>query len=344
MEYQNDLFIRTVNGEQTERPPIWLMRQAGRILPQYNALRAKAAGFKEMISNPEYAAEATIQPIDELGVDAAILFSDILVIPEAMGIDYTMIEKKGPSFPKTIQNKPDIENLVSGAEAANKLGHIYEAIQITLDRLDKRVPLIGFSGAPWTLMAYMIEGQGSKTFSKPRRWLYRDPENSHLLLQKLTDTIIAYLKMKVRAGVALIQIFDSWAGVLNKDLYATFCIPYLSQIVRALEGTPVTIFAKDAWFAMKDIQNTGAKVIGLDWAVDPKVARASLGGGQILQGNLDPCILYADGNTIESHTRDMIKSFGGHHIVNLGHGVYPDTPLEGVKHFINTVKNYHHNN
>lgn len=314
------------------------MRQAGRILPQYRALRSRFPDFKAFVKTPEAAAEATIQPVDELGVDAAIIFSDILVVPEAMGLDYEMIEAKGPRFPKTIENQQDVARLDSGVAAAERLSYVYEALRITKTALAGRVPLIGFAGAPWTILAYMVEGSGSKTFSKARRMLYAEPQLAHALLQKITDTTIAYLRQQVAAGVDLLQLFDSWAGELPPAHYREFAVPYLRQICEALPEVPKTVFAKGAWFALEDLAELPCQVLGLDWNTAPDFARAATGCAKVLQGNLDPCTLYADTKTIEKETLAMIQAFGGRHIVNLGHGVYPDTPLDGVRAFINTVR------
>ncbi len=337
MELKNDLLLRTAKGEKTERPPVWLMRQAGRILPQYRALRGKLSGFKELVETPHLAAEVTIQPIDELDVDAAIIFSDILVIPEVMGLEYQMVEKKGPWFPKTIQSLDDVKSLRSGAEAAAELEYVYEALKITKRELNGRVPLIGFSGAPWTLLSYMIEGSGSKTFSKAKKFLYTQPEAAHLLLEKLTETIIIYLKTKIASGADLVQIFDSWAGILSPEQYKEFSLPYIQKICDAIDEAPITVFAKGAWFALSDMKDLSCNVIGLDWNTTPEFAREKL-GQRVIQGNLDPCVLYSDFKNIQNKTHLMIQNFGGHHIVNLGHGVYPDTPLDGVKCFVDTVK------
>lgn len=336
----NDLFLRAARGETTERPPVWLMRQAGRILPQYRALRQKFPDFKVFVKTPEAAAEAAIQPVDELGVDAAIIFSDILVVPEAMGLDYEMIEAKGPRFPKVIENQKDVEALRAGPEAAAALGYVHEALRIAKRELAGRVPLIGFAGAPWTILAYMIEGGGSKTFSKARRLLYAHPEMARALLQKITDTTIAYLRGQIAAGADLIQLFDSWAGELPPAHYRAFAVPYLRQICEAIPDTPKTVFAKGAWFALEDLAELPCEVVGLDWNIPPAFARARC-AGKVLQGNLDPCALYADRQTIEKETLEMIRQFGpGRHIVNLGHGVYPDTPLEGVRVMVETVKGF----
>jgi len=330
-------------GEKTHRPPVWLMRQAGRILPQYRALRSKLSGFKELVETPHLAAEVTIQPVDELGVDAAIMFSDILVIPEAMGLPYELIEKKGPFFPRTITSKADVDALIDGPEAAHELGYVYDAIRIMKQELAGRVPLIGFAGAPWTILSYMTEGSGSKTFSKARRLLYTEPDMAHQLLTKITKSTIAYLKNQIEAGVNIVQVFDSWAGVLPPEMYKKFGLPYIKMICDAIDEVPVIVFAKDAWFAMDDICKLDCNVVGLDWHIEPEPFRAKYGANQVVQGNLDPTCLYADKSIIEQRTNDMIKQFNGHQIVNLGHGVYPDTPLDGVKCFVDTVKQYEFN-
>lgn len=340
MKLKNDLLLRTARGEEVERPPVWLMRQAGRILPQYRALRAKLSGFKELVETPDLAAEVTIQPVDELDVDAAIIFSDILVIPEAMGLTYEMVEKKGPWFPQTITNQSEIDQLVVGEAAAERLGYVYDALRITNRALDGRVPLIGFAGAPWTIFCYMIEGQGSKTFSKAKKMLYAHPKLAHRLLDKITETTIAYLKQKVAHGAMLIQVFDSWAGILSAEQYRTFAIPYLQRIAEALPDVPVTQFSKGAWFALADLGSLPVQTIGLDWNTDPAYARSLVGPTKVFQGNLDPCQLYAPAEEIAQAAQQMIRSFGRKHIVNLGHGVYPDTPLDGVKAFVEAVKAY----
>lgn len=337
--FQNDLLLRVALGEAAERPPVWLMRQAGRILPQYRALRANFPDFKTFVKTPEAAAEATVQPVDELGVDAAIVFSDILVVPEAMGLNYEMLEAKGPRFPEVIENQAGVDALLFGENAAERLTYVYDALKLTRQALAGRVPLIGFAGAPWTILAYMVEGSGSKTFSRARRLLYTNPVLAHALLQKITDTTIAYLRGQVTAGANLLQLFDSWAGELPPAQYRAFAVPYLRQICEALPGVPKTIFAKGAWFALEDLGELPCQVVGLDWNTPPAFARARV-GNKVLQGNMDPCCLYADAETIELETNGMLRQFGQKHIVNLGHGVYPDTPLEGVRTFIDTVKSW----
>lgn len=340
MQLKNDLLLRTARGEAVERPPVWLMRQAGRILPQYRAIRSSLSGFKELVETPALAAEVTIQPVDELDVDAAIIFSDILVIPEAMGLPYELVEKKGPRFPKVIETEADIEALIEGPQAAEELTYVYDALSVTKKELAGRVPLIGFAGAPWTIFCYMIEGQGSKTFSKAKKMLYREPELSHRLLEKITNTTISYLHQKIAHGADLIQVFDSWAGILTPQQYHTFALPYISKIVSSIEQVPTTVFAKGAWFALKGLDQLDCNTLGLDWNTDPVFARSLVKSGKVFQGNLDPCYLYDTPARIKQATENMIKAFQHKHIVNLGHGVYPDTPLEGVKTFVQTVKNY----
>ncbi len=338
MKLENDLLLRTARGEKVERPPVWLMRQAGRILPQYRALRGSLSGFKELVETPPLAAEVTIQPVDELGVDAAIIFSDILVIPEAMGLTYEMVEKKGPWFPKTIESLADVKNLGSGENVIGELQYVFDALAITKKELNGRVPLIGFAGAPWTIFSYMLEGSGSKTFSKARKFLYQEPEAAKLLLEKITDTTIAYLKQKIKSGADIVQVFDSWAGILPPHQYSEFAIPYLRKICEAITEVPVIVFAKGAWFALPELGALDCQVLGVDWNMKVGDLRGKHNIQQVLQGNLDPCMLYASPQVVRSETLQMIAHFGGRHICNLGHGVYPDTPLENVKVFVNTVK------
>jgi uroporphyrinogen decarboxylase len=287
----------------------------------------------------------TIQPVDILGVDAAIIFSDILVVPEAMGLPYQMIEARGPWFEKTVQAQRDINKLkVAGPD---ELKYVIKAIELAKKGLSGRVPLIGFAGAPWTIFAYMTEGSGSKTFSKAKKFLYTQPKEAHALLQKITDTTISYLKGQVEAGANMLQLFDSWAGVLSPEQYHEFAYRYIAQICDALQApntssqTPVTVFAKDAHFARKSFKELDCSVIGLDWTMDIRESRELIGHGKTLQGNMDPCLLYADLETIKKETVKMLEAFGPrNHIANLGHGLYPDLEVEKVKCFIDTVKGY----
>lgn len=336
---KNDLLLRAAKGQEVERAPVWLMRQAGRILPEYRATRSKAKNFIEFVKNPELACEVTIQPVDILGVDAAIIFSDILVIPEAMGLPYQMIEAKGPWFENTIKTKADIDNLRI-AEAGD-LDYVIKALQLTKKELNDRVPLIGFAGAPWTIFAYMIEGSGSKTFSKAKQFLYTQPELSHQLLEKITQSTINYLKGQVAAGANILQLFDSWAGVLSEQMFYEFSLKYMSKICDALSPlVPITVFAKDAHYAVQKISETSCHSIGLDWTIDPLIARKQA-GNKTLQGNADPCLLYADEKKIIEETHIMLKAFGKQrYICNLGHGLYPDIDKAKVKFFVDVVKEY----
>jgi uroporphyrinogen decarboxylase len=334
----NDLLLRAARGENTERTPVWMMRQAGRILPEYRAVRSSVNGFKELVKNPELICEVTLQPVDILGVDAAIIFSDILVIPEAMGLNYEMIESKGPFFPKTIKNESDVAALTT--EVVPNLQYVFESIRITKSALNNRVPLIGFAGAPWTIFSYMIEGKGSKTFSEAKKMLYVNPVLSHQLLDKITTSTIAYLKEQIKNGADIVQVFDSWAGVLSKAQYIEFALPYMNRISQAITEVPVVLFAKDAHYILNEFNNTNCSVIGLDWTIDPEKARREA-PNKTLQGNLDPCVLYADKATIKKETEKMLQTFGSQrYICNLGHGVYPDVSFEKAKYFIETVQNY----
>lgn len=336
---KNDLLLRAAKGIEVERAPVWLMRQAGRVLPEYRATRAKAKNFIEFVKNPELACEVTIQPVDILGVDAAIIFSDILVIPEAMGLPYQMIEAKGPWFENTIKNQSDIDNLKI-AELGD-LNYVIRAIELSKKELNNRVPLIGFAGAPWTIFAYMIEGSGSKTFSKAKQFLYTQPDAAHALLEKITLSTINYLKGQVAAGANILQLFDSWAGVLSESMFYEFSLKYMSKICDALSPlVPITIFAKDAHYAIQKISETSCNSIGLDWTINPQTARQQA-PNKTLQGNADPCLLYADEKKIISETQHMLSTFGKQkYICNLGHGLYPDIDKEKVKLFVNVVKEY----
>lgn len=341
MKLQNDLILRAARGEDIERYPVWLMRQAGRILPEYRAVRNKLSGFKELVETPEFAAEVTIQPVDILDVDAAIIFSDILVVPEAMGLEYQMLESKGPWFEKTIRSVEQLSYAETNFDIEDRLGYVLEAIKITNKELNGRVPLIGFAGAPWTIFCYMVEGQGSKTFSESRKMLYTNPTLAHELLSRITEVTIQYLKAQVKAGVHMLQVFDSWAGILGTEQYAEFGLKYLNKIATAITDVPLTLFSKGAISSINAIAQLDCNTIGLDWNMDIVKIREEIGEKRTLQGNLDPCALYASHSDVENSTKMLLNSFmSKRHIVNLGHGVYPDVDPEKVKTFIKTVKNY----
>ncbi|MBK9329404.1 MAG: uroporphyrinogen decarboxylase [Sphingobacteriales bacterium] len=338
MMLTNDILLKAARGEQVERIPVWLMRQAGRILPEYRAVRSSVNGFKELVKNPELICEVTIQPVDILGVDAAIIFSDILVIPEAMGLNYEMVESKGPFFPKTIQSEQDVLALTT--DVVPNLQYVFDSIRLTKQALNNRVPLIGFAGAPWTIFSYMIEGKGSKTFSQAKKMLYTHPQLSHSLLTKITDATIAYLKQQISSGADIVQVFDSWAGVLSKAQYVEFALPYMQKIAASITEVPVILFAKDAHYILAEFAQTNCSVIGLDWTIETEKARTEA-PSKTLQGNLDPCVLYADKQTIRSEAEKMLRAFGKqNYICNLGHGVYPDVDFEKAKYFIEVVQDF----
>ncbi|HZI24209.1 MAG TPA: uroporphyrinogen decarboxylase [Chryseolinea sp.] len=338
MIMQNKLFIQAANAEHTTRTPVWLMRQAGRILPEYRKVRETAGDFKTLVKTPELAAEVTIQPVTILEVDAAIIFSDILVIPEAMGLSYEMEENKGPMFPKKISAPSDLNGLHVAHE--QELQYVLDAIKLTKRELNGKVPLIGFAGAPWTIFSYMVEGKGSKTFSAAKKMLYTQPEFSHQLLEMITQSTINYLKGQINAGADAIQIFDSWAGILGPEQYREFSLPYISKICDAIDETPKTIFAKGAFFVRAEMNEINCNVVGLDWNMEIEESR-SLMPGKVLQGNLDPCALYGSFDDVKRETKKMLDAFGPtKHIANLGHGLYPDTEVDKVKCFIDTVKEY----
>ncbi len=343
MTIKNDLLLKAAEGKSVERVPVWLMRQAGRILPEYRAVRNKLSGFKELVTTPELVAEVTIQPVDILDVDAAIIFSDILVIPEAMGLTYEMEEGRGPYFPRKIETPKDIEQMRI-VNAEEDLFYVGESIHITKKELQNRVPLIGFAGAPWTIFAYMIEGGGSKTFSKARRFLYQFPNESHNLLDKIALSTVNYLKFQIGSGADIVQIFDSWAGILPAGQYEEFGLAYIRKICNEIDEVPKIVFAKDAYNARSAMNSVSCGVVGLDWAMKPQESRELIGGNKTLQGNLDPCVLYASPDLIIQETKKMVDQFGkDRYIANLGHGVYPDIDFNKVKVFVETVKEYSSN-
>ncbi len=336
---KNDLLLRAARGEETERVPVWLMRQAGRILPGYRKIREQVKDFQELVKTPELACAATLEPVDLLGVDAAIIFSDILVVPEAMGLDYQMLESRGPLFEKTIQSQKDIDALRTGS--TENWDYVVNAIKLTRRELNERVPLIGFAGSPWTIFAYMTEGKGSKTFSVAKSMIYKEPKMAHSLLDKITQTTIKYLTDQVNAGAQIVQIFDSWGGILSPESYEEFSLPYIAKICNELSKLiPVIAFPKGAFFSAKEIAKLNCSSISLDWTVDPIEARQLL-PGKTLQGNLDPCVLYAEHAVIKEKTTKMLQQFGTKgYIANLGHGIYPDIPMDNVKYFVDCVKQY----
>lgn len=337
---KNDIFLRVLDGHSVERPPVWMMRQAGRYLPEFRALRDKYDFFTRC-QTPELAAEITIQPIDIVGVDAAILFSDILVVPQAMNIEVLMKESVGPWIPNPIRSEKDLDSVII-PDVKESLNYVMEAIKITKERLENRVPLIGFAGSPWTIFCYVVEGKGSKSFDVAKSFCFSQPKLAHQLLQKITDTTIAYLKEKVRAGVDAVQIFDSWGGMLSFADYQEFSWKYIRQIVEALsEETRVIVFAKGCWFALEEMAKSKVSALGVDWTCSADFARKATGSKVVLQGNFDPARLLSPIKDIEKMTHQMIDDFGkDKYIANLGHGILPNIPVENAKAFVQAVKNY----
>jgi uroporphyrinogen decarboxylase len=340
MSIQNDLLLRALRKEKVERPPVWMMRQAGRYLPDYIKLREKYDFFTR-VQTPELATEITLQPVDQVGVDAAIIFSDILVIPQAMGVEVLMEEGKGPSLPKTMKSQADIDALIT-LDAENTLQYVYDALSLTKKELNGRVPLIGFAGAPWTILCYMVEGKGSKTWDKAKQFAYTQPELAHQLLQKITDVTIKYLKQQVKAGADTVQVFDSWAGSLSPTDFKTYAQPYLLQIADALkDDAPVILFPKGSWYALNDLSSSSASGIGIDWSITPQLARELTNNNITLQGNFDPAKLLAPIPQIKQWVKEMIDGFGTqNYIANLGHGITPNVPVDHAKAFVEAVKEY----
>jgi len=336
----NDLFIRACKKEQTERTPIWVMRQAGRYLPEYRAVRDKF-DFLTMCKTPELAAEVTIQPVDIIGVDAAIIFSDILVIPEAMGMKLEMIESKGPKLYNPIRNIDDIKSL-KRIDPFKELKYVLDAVALTNKQLNGKVPLIGFAGSPWTLMTYMVEGGGSKNFSEIKKFIYNQPEAAHKLLNLLTDSIADYLSAKIESGADAIQIFDTWGGILSPDDFLEFSLQYITKVISKIKRNeePIIVFAKGVHYKMTELADCGANVIGLDWTMSLRETRKIIGDKVALQGNLDPTVLYAPKEKIKEEAVKILKSFGkgSGHIFNLGHGILPDVNPENLKYLVEVVK------
>jgi uroporphyrinogen decarboxylase len=337
---KNDLLLRTLIGEIVERPPVWMMRQAGRYLPEYMKLREKY-GFFERCQTPELACEITIQPVDIVGVDAAILFSDILVVPQAMGMEVQLIESKGPILPEPIKSVNDLSR-ITVPDVDDRLHYVFDAIKLIKQELNGRVPLIGFAGAPWTLLCYMVQGKGSKTFDEAKGFCYTQPETAHQLLQMITDTTIAYLKKQIEAGADAVQVFDSWGGLLSPADFEEFSLRYIRQIIAALKGLAPTItFAKGAWYGLEAMAATGTNGLGIDWCITPQMARKLAGPNVILQGNFDPAKLVAPIPVIKKEVKQMLAAFGGQkHIANLGHGILPNIPVDHARAFVDTVKEY----
>lgn len=335
---KNDLLLKALKGETVSRTPVWMMRQAGRYLPDYIKLRDKYTFF-ERCENPELATEITVMPVDQVGVDAAIIFSDILVVPQAMGMEVQLVEKVGPLLPAPVKTAQDLQRLCV-PDVQERLHYVFDALKLTKKTLDGKVPLIGFGGAPWTLLCYMVQGKGSKTFDEAKAFCYQQPAVAHQLLQMITDTTIAYLKAQVAAGADTVQVFDSWGGLLSPQDFEVFSLQYIRQIVAAMKDVcPTIVFAKGAWFALEDMAATGAHGLGIDWCIKPGLARQFAGSNITLQGNFDPAKLLAPIPEIEKAVKEMLKGFGRQrYIANLGHGILPNVPVDHAKAFVETVK------
>ena len=337
---KNDLLLKALKGEPVPRPPVWMMRQAGRYLPDYIKIREKYDFFTR-VQTPGLACEITLQPVNQIGVDAAIIFSDILVIPQAMGMTVLLEEGRGPLLPHAIKNKADIGALITD-DTEERLDYVMQALALTKQELNGSVPLIGFAGAPWTLLCYMVEGKGSKTFDKAKQFCFTEPVLAHTLLQKITDVTIKYLKAQVTAGAHVVQVFDSWSGMLSPADFKIFAQPYLVQIADAVSPlAPVILFPKGSWYALAALSKSSACGLGLDWTVAPHVAREMTGNNITLQGNYDPSKLLAPIPQIKKEVKEMIDAFGTtRYIANLGHGIMPNIPVSHAKAFVDAVKEY----
>ncbi len=338
---KNNLFLKALNGETVTRPPVWMMRQAGRYLPDFMALKKKYDFFTRC-QTPELATKITLMPIDQIGPDAAILFSDILVVLQAMQLEVEMKDNIGPWIPNPIRSKIDLDKLII-PDIKEHLGYVMDAIELTQKELNQRVPLIGFAGSPWTLLCYAVQGQGSKTFDKAKAFCFSEPRLAHDLLQKITTTTILYLKEKINSGVNAIQIFDSWGGILSPEDYNIFSWPYIQQIIDEIKNKiPVIIFGKGCWFALHDMGKSGASAVGVDWTCSARNARYLSGGQVTLQGNFDPSRLLSPIPEITEAVYKMINEFGkDRYIVNLGHGILPNIPVDHAKAFVDAVKSYY---
>ncbi len=336
---KNDLLLRALKGEKVERPPLWMMRQAGRYLPQYMKLRKKYTFF-ERVETPELACEITLQPIDELEPDAAIIFSDILTVPQALGIEVDLVKGKGPVIENPVRTVDDAFAIFA-EDVPEKLQHVMDAITLTRKELNGRVPLIGFAGAPWTLFCYMVQGQGSKNFAKAKAFLHQQPDAAKHVLKELTKATISYLKAQIEAGAQVVQLFDSWSGLLGPDDFNKWSMPWLMEISAAVKEVPLIIFAKGSWYALERLAHKSNAALSVDWTISPEYARKATRNEAVLQGNLDPTALYASSVEIKRRTKRMIERFGAQkYIANLGHGILPDIPVDHARAFVDAVKEY----
>lgn len=340
------IFVDACLGKETPHTPVWMMRQAGRYLSEYMAVRSKAGNFLNLCHNPSLAAEVTIQPLDIVGVDAAILFSDILVVPNEMGMHLEFLTGEGPVFKNPIKTKADLDALVGGEVAADKLSYVYETIKILRKQLDERgdeKALIGFCGAPWTIATYMIEGEGTKTYNVCKKMMYSDPDLLHEILKKVTEVTKFYLEKQIQSGVDVVQIFDSWAAAIEPNKYDEFSWSYMTQIASYLKGKyphiPIIMFPKGvASFVEMGGVYGEFDVFGVDWSTPMELAKAKLGDRYVLQGNMEPCRLYDKDSTTKSIEQIHSVMGGKRHIFNLGHGILPDIPRENAIHFVSECK------
>lgn len=344
---KNDLLLRALLREPTPRRPLWLMRQAGRYLPEYRATRAKAGSFMAMCTNPQLACEVTLQPIDRYGFDAAILFSDILTIPHAMDVGLEFEAGEGPKIERPVRCAADVDKLKI-PDPAKELRYVVDAVALIRRELGGRVPLIGFAGSPWTVATYMVEGGGSKTFGRIKRMLYEAPGVLHRLLDVLARSTIAYLNAQIAAGAQAVMVFDTWGGVLTPAQYEEFSLRYMAQIVAELtrhadgRRVPNIVFTKGGGAWLGKIAGIGCDAVGVDWTTDLSSARAAVDGRVALQGNLDPSALFAPEATLRAETLRVLESYGAGagHVFNLGHGITPDVDPERVAVLVDTVQNY----
>ena len=344
---KNDRFLRALTGEAVDATPVWMMRQAGRYLPEYRATRKQAGDFMALCQNPELACEVTLQPLRRYPMDAAILFSDILTIPDAMGLGLYFSEGEGPRFRKSVRSEADVDALPV-LDIERDLSYVTDAVSLIRRELNGAVPLIGFSGSPWTLATYMIEGSGSKDFRQAKAFMFNHPQAMHRLLDKLATAVTQYLNAQIAAGAQAVQIFDTWGGSLSTHAYREFSLAYMQRIVSGLtreaEGrkVPVILFTKNGGLWLEDIAASGCDAVGLDWTIDIGSARQRIGAQVALQGNMDPTILYASPDSIRAEVKRILASFGAGsgHVFNLGHGITPDVDPENVAVFIESVHEF----
>lgn len=343
-ELKNDRYLRALLKQPVDKTPVWIMRQAGRYLPEYREVRAKAGDFMTLCTTPELACEVTLQPLRRFDLDASIIFSDILTIPDAMGLGLHFVSGEGPKFHNTIQSAKDVANLVV-PDMEDSLGYVMDAIRLTRREIDGKVPLIGFSGSPWTLACYMVEGGSSKDFAKIKGMMFEAPQQMHALLNVLAESVIAYLNAQIKAGAQALMLFDTWGGALSGPNYREFSLRYMQQIIAGLikenagQKVPVTLFTKGGGQWLAHMAETGADALGIDWTTDLSLARYQVGNQVALQGNMDPCALYASPERIEAEVKTILAAYGhgSGHVFNLGHGIHPAINPEHVAALVNAV-------